>query len=115
MADLRQASSHESPGHAFDRDEADFSGERSPGNLVDFPQPARASAADLLVLQRVVALEILPRVVRAHGADLAQASPRTSVPLSAAWALNIPVDYARCSRPHRARSRSSASSCSISR
>jgi hypothetical protein len=77
MADLRQASSHESPGHTLDRDEADFSGERSSGNLVDFPQPTRASAADLLVLQRVVALEILPKVVRAHGADLVQASPRT--------------------------------------
>jgi hypothetical protein len=77
MADLRQASSHENPGHAFDRDDADFSGGRSPGNLLDFPQPARASAADLLVLQRVVALEILPRVVRAHGADPAQALPRS--------------------------------------
>ncbi|MGV3633178.1 MAG: cobalamin B12-binding domain-containing protein [Pseudorhodoplanes sp.] len=76
MADVRQANSHESTGHAFDRRDGDFGGGRSGDNLLDFPQPARASGPDLLVLQRVVALEILPRVVRAHGADLAQASPR---------------------------------------
>jgi hypothetical protein len=76
MADVRQATVTGSTGHALDRDNADFGGGRPAGNLLDFPRPARPSAADLLVLQRVVAFEILPRVVRAHGADPAQALPR---------------------------------------
>ena len=79
MVDMRQATSQGTPGHAFDRDETDFGGGRSSGNLLDFPQPARASAADLGVLQRVVAFEILPRVIRAHGSDPAQALPRQPV------------------------------------
>ncbi len=76
MVDMRQATSPGTAGHSFDRDSTDFGGVRSGDNLLDFPQPARASAEDLLVLQRVVAFEILPRVIRAHGADPAQALPR---------------------------------------
>jgi hypothetical protein len=76
MVDMRQATSPGAAGHTFDRDSAEFGGIRSGDNLLDFPQPARASAEDLVVLQRVVAFEILPRVIRAHGADPAQAMPR---------------------------------------
>jgi MerR family transcriptional regulator, light-induced transcriptional regulator len=76
MVDMRQATSQGNTGQHFDRDNMDFGGGRSGGNLLDFPHPARPSAADLVVLQRVVAFEILPRIVRAHGADPVHALPR---------------------------------------
>lgn len=76
MVDMRQATSPGTAGHTFDRVSTEFDGVRTSDNLLDFPQPARASAADLAVLQHVVAFEILPRVIRAHGADPAQALPR---------------------------------------
>jgi len=79
MADLRQSASSGTTGHPLDRDTTVFGGVgggRNGGNLVDFPQPARGTAADLAILERVVAFEILPRVARAHGGDPAKASPR---------------------------------------
>ncbi|MFN3351307.1 B12-binding domain-containing protein [Pseudorhodoplanes sp.] len=73
MADPRQStmSGTLAPG----RDATEASGGYSTGNLLDFPQP-RANAADRAALERVVALEILPRIVRAHGAELVKAAPR---------------------------------------